>query len=81
MTAKISKWGNSQGLRVPKDIMDTLNLNIGDNVDIKIENGKVIIEAIKKDRPKYDLNELISQVPNNYKANEEFTEKIGKEEW
>ncbi|ADG93096.1 transcriptional regulator/antitoxin, MazE [Arcobacter nitrofigilis DSM 7299] len=81
MTAKISKWGNSQGLRVPKDIMDTLNLNIGDNVDIKIENGKVIIEAIKKDRPKYNLNELISQVPNNYKVNEEFTEKIGKEEW
>lgn len=75
MTAKISKWGNSQGLRVPKDIMDTLNLNIGDNVDIKIENGKVIIEAIKKDRPKYNLNELISQVPNNYKVNEEFTEK------
>lgn len=51
MTAKISKWGNSQGLRVPKDIMDTLNLNIGDNVDIKIENGKVIIEAIKKTDP------------------------------
>ncbi|RXJ82106.1 AbrB/MazE/SpoVT family DNA-binding domain-containing protein [Arcobacter sp. F2176] len=81
MTAKISKWGNSQGLRVPKDIMDTLNLNIGDNVDIKIENGKVIIEAIKKDRPKYNLNDLVSQVPNNYKANEEFNEKIGKEEW
>jgi antitoxin MazE len=81
MTAKISKWGNSQGLRVPKDIMDTLNLNIGDNVNIKIENGKVIIEAIKKDRPKYNLNELVAQVPNNYKANEEFTEKIGKEEW
>ncbi|WP_428025571.1 AbrB/MazE/SpoVT family DNA-binding domain-containing protein [Arcobacter sp.] len=81
MTAKISKWGNSQGLRVPKDIMDTLNLNIGDKVDIKIENGKVIIEAIKKDRPKYNLDELVSQVPNNYKANEEFNEKIGKEEW
>ncbi len=81
MTAKISKWGNSQGLRVPKDIMDTLNLNIGDNVNIKIENGKVIIEAIKKDRPKYNLDELVSQVPNNYKANEEFTEKMGKEEW
>ena len=34
MTAKISKWGNSQGLRMPKDIMDSLHLQVGDNVNI-----------------------------------------------
>ena len=39
MTAKIAKWGNSQGFRVPKDIMETLNLNIDDNVEIKVEDN------------------------------------------
>jgi antitoxin MazE len=81
MTAKISKWGNSQGLRVPKDIMDTLNLNIGDNVDIKIENGKVILEPIKSDIPEYDLESLLNKVPDDYKPQEEITGIIGKEEW
>lgn len=32
MTATISKWGNSQGLRFPKDIMKDLHLAIGDKV-------------------------------------------------
>lgn len=81
MTAKISKWGNSQGLRMPKDIMEILHLNVGDDVDITIVDGKVILEPIKKDILNYDLNELISKIPSDYKASEEFDTIIGKEEW
>ncbi len=81
MTAKISKWGNSQGLRMPKDIMDSLHLQVGDNVNITMLDGKVIIEPMKKDILNYDLNELISKIPTNYKSNEEFDTIVGKEEW
>lgn len=81
MTAKISKWGNSQGLRVPKDVMESLHLHIGDNVNITIENGKAIIEPIKKDIPKYDLESLLNKVPDDYKAHEEITGLVGKELW
>jgi antitoxin MazE len=81
MTAKISKWGNSQGLRMPKDIMDSLHLQVGDNVNITMLDGKVIIEPMKKDILNYDLNELISKIPTNYKASEEFDTIVGKEEW
>lgn len=81
MIAKISKWGNSQGLRVPKDIMESLQLHIGDNVNITIVDGKAIIEPIKQNIPEYDLNELVSKVPQDYKVNEEFDTTLGKEEW
>ena len=81
MTAKISKWGNSQGLRMPKDIMDNLHLQVGDNVNITMLDGKVIIEPIKKELLEYDLNELISKIPTDYKASEEFDTTVGKEEW
>lgn len=81
MTAKISKWGNSQGLRMPKDIMDSLHLQVGDNVNITMLDGKVIIEPMKKEILNYDLNALISKIPTNYKASEEFDTTIGKEEW
>jgi antitoxin MazE len=81
MTAKISKWGNSQGLRMPKDIMDSLHLQVGDNVNITMRDGKVIIEPMKKDILNYNLNELISKIPTNYKTTEEFDTTVGKEEW
>lgn len=45
MIATISTWGNSQGLRFPKDIMNELQLTIGDKVKIFIENQKIILES------------------------------------
>ncbi len=81
MTAKISKWGNSQGLRVPKDIMEKLHLHIGDDVELKIEDDKVIIEPIKKEKRKYNLDELIAKMPKNYVAKEEFETSMGNEAW
>jgi antitoxin component of MazEF toxin-antitoxin module len=44
---KISPWGTgSQCLPVPKDVLDLLNLEIGDNVTIEIKEGKIIISPI-----------------------------------
>ena len=60
MTAKISKWGNSQGLRMPKDIMESLHLHVGDHLNITIIDGKVILEPIKKDILNYDFSVYIN---------------------
>jgi antitoxin MazE len=70
MTATISSWGNSQGLRFPTDIMKVL-----------IENQKIVLEPIRQSREKYDINELVKKLPNDYKTYEEFDNKIGLEEW
>lgn len=81
MTATISKWGNSQGLRLPKDIVNSLHLTIGDMVNIFVENDKVIIEPIKKEKIIYDINELVAKIPKNYRAGEEIASHMGIEEW
>jgi len=81
MTATISTWGNSQGLRFPKDIMRELHLSIGDTMKIFIKDNKIILEPTKKSRVKYDINNLVKQLPNNYKTYEEFDTKNGLEEW
>ncbi|MBN2824133.1 MAG: AbrB/MazE/SpoVT family DNA-binding domain-containing protein, partial [Campylobacterales bacterium] len=57
MTATLSSWGNSQGMRLPKEILKELHLSIGDKLNISIENEKIIIEPIKK-RKKYSIDEL-----------------------
>lgn len=81
MTAIISKWGNSQGLRFPKDIMKTLHLSVGDKVNIFVQNNKAIIEPIKKEKIKYDINELVAKIPKDYQAKEEIISSLGREEW
>ena len=81
MTATISKWGNSQGLRFPKNILEELNLSVGDKIKLFIHNEKIILEPIKKSRKKYNINELVKQIPSDYKPYEEFDSKTGIEEW
>jgi len=81
MTATISKWGNSQGLRFPKKVLEELNLSIGDKIKFLIQNDKIILEPIKKPRKKYNINELVKEIPQDYKPYEEFDSKAGIEEW
>ncbi|NKQ41590.1 MAG: AbrB/MazE/SpoVT family DNA-binding domain-containing protein [Sulfurovum sp.] len=81
MTATISSWGNSQGLRLPKDIMQELHLEVGDKMKILIENNKIILEPIKQSRKKYDIHELVRDIPSDYAAREIFDDAVGLEEW
>lgn len=80
MTVTISKWGNSQGFRVPKDILDKLNLTVGDLVNISQKDNKLIIEPAKKEK-KYSIDELVNNLPKGYKSSEEFSSKSGSEIW
>ena len=80
MTVTISKWGNSQGFRIPKDILDKLNLTVGDLVNISQKDNKLIIEPAKKEK-KYSIDELVNNLPKDYKASEEFSSKSGSEIW
>ena len=81
MTTTISNWGNSQGLRFPKDIMRELSLHVGDKLRILVKNKKIILEPIKKEREKYNIDDLVKKLPKNYNPYEEFESKVGLEEW
>ncbi|RPJ79844.1 MAG: hypothetical protein EHM20_00195 [Alphaproteobacteria bacterium] len=45
---KIVKRGTSNFILLPSDIMDMLNLTLGDEVSINVENGKIILTPIEK---------------------------------
>lgn len=47
----IRKWGNSQGIRLSKEIMTQMNLQENDTIGISICDGKMTIEKVN--RPKY----------------------------
>lgn len=80
MTATISNWGNSQGIRLPKDIIKNMSLTTGDKVNVVVENHKIIIEPVKQ-KKEFDIKELVSKMPSNYIGNEEIADAVGQEEW
>ncbi|MBN2963572.1 AbrB/MazE/SpoVT family DNA-binding domain-containing protein [Sulfurospirillum sp. T05] len=81
MIATISSWGNSQGLRLPKGVIKELHLSVGDKINIVVENEKIVLEPLKASRQKYDIKTLVSKLPKNHQAHEEFNNKSGQEEW
>ena len=82
MLSKIQKWGNSQGLRFTKALLQEAQINVGDEVSVSVENGRIIVEPATKVRGKYDLKELVSRIPQDYQAEElDWGEPVGKEEW
>ena len=43
MEARIQKWGNSDGIRIPSSILKTLNIKTNDKVDLIQEEDRIII--------------------------------------
>jgi len=43
MLSQVSKWGNSQGIRIPKKLLQSVRINLNDEVEIKAVNNKLII--------------------------------------
>lgn len=49
MTTKLTKWGNSLGIRLPKFITDHLDLVEGSEIELLEKNGFIIISPKPKD--------------------------------
>jgi antitoxin MazE len=82
MVTKIQKWGNSQGLRLAKRLLEDAHISVGDDVDITVRDGLIVIAPAKRIRGKRNLQELVSRIPKNYKTEEvDWGEPVGREVW
>ncbi|RPJ82751.1 MAG: AbrB/MazE/SpoVT family DNA-binding domain-containing protein [Deltaproteobacteria bacterium] len=82
MLAKIQKWGNSQGIRISKNLLTDAQLEVGDEVDIRVKEGVMIVAPAKRIRGRHNLKDLVARIPKNYQPGEvDWGEKVGKEVW
>lgn len=82
MIEKVQKWGNSQGLRLSKTILEEAQIGIGDEVHVLVEVGQIIIRPVRKTRGKYQIKDLVSKIPETYEVEElDCGTTKGKEEW
>jgi antitoxin MazE len=80
MSTRLQKWGNSQGLRLSKQVLELADLAVGDEVEIVVGDSQLLIR--KSPRPRYDLAELVSRIPKGYRAEEvDLGPPVGREEW
>jgi len=80
ITTHIRKWGNSLAVRFPQTLLAQLNLQADGEVEISIEEDRLIISPVKK--PKYTLDELLTQItPESLQDEIDFGEPLGKEMW
>ncbi len=60
MMARIQKWGNSLGLRIPKALAEDLQVGEGANVDLSAKNGCLVVVPVRQET--YNLDELLGRI-------------------
>jgi antitoxin MazE len=82
MITKIQKWGNSQGLRLARQVLEDACISVGDDVDVAARDGMIVIVPTRRVRGKVSLQELVSRIPENYNPGEtDWGKPLGKETW
>ena len=82
MTTSIQKWGNSQGIRIPKYLLDAVKLTTDDEIDIRAEGDMLIIEKAKPTVPYKTIKELFADYNGEYDPQEiDWGERAGNEVW
>ena len=80
MAIIVKKWGNSAAVRIPAAVMETAKLALEQRVDVRAENGRVVIEPINK--KEYDLRRLVKGIRReNCHASVDFGTPVGHEIW
>lgn len=79
MKTIIKKWGNSLAVRLPKKLIEDTRVSEGSNINIKTENGNIILSPAKKE---YSLKELLKGITEDNLHSEVSTGKnVGGEVW
>ena len=82
MVTKVQKWGNSQGIRFAKTILEDAQIEVGAEVTVSAQAGRIVIEPLTRVRGRYDLKDLVSKMPKGYRAEEaDWGAPVGKEAW
>lgn len=82
MLAKVQKWGNSQGLRLVRKLLADARIEVGDEVDVVVKDGVIVVSPVRRLRGKHQLEELVARIPANYWPDEtDWGKPVGGEAW
>ena len=50
MITKVQSWGNSQGLRLNRQVLEEAHISVGEEVDLVVQDGLIVISPAKRVR-------------------------------
>ena len=82
-TAKVSAWGGSIGIRIPKSIVTQLGISDKSIVSLTVLNGNELLISPVTGREKKTLAQLFEENPGDYMNEEELDwgVPVGDELW
>lgn len=80
MTTNIQKWGNSQGIRLPKVLLDALNWHENEEIELTAKDNTIVITKAKPQRK--TIQELFEGYDGEYEHTDiDWGEPMGAEIW
>lgn len=79
MEARLQKWGNSSGIRIPSTILKSLNIKNNDKLELVQEDDKIIITKSKNN--KISLKERFKNYKESNPVNFDWDDPVGREIW
>lgn len=84
MEATLKKWGNSQGILIPKSLCEYLGISIGDHLEVEESNGAITMRPIQKRftrSKKVSASDLFSDWDGPYQAPADWDSKGAEIDW
>lgn len=80
MEVIVKKWGNSAAVRIPAAIMAAAHVDLDQSVDVREEQGRIVIEPLR--RKEYKLDDLLGGITSsNLHKPVDTGAPVGKEVW
>jgi len=80
MEVIVKKWGNSAAVRIPAAIMAAAHVALDQHVEVREEQGRIIIEPVR--HKEYKLDELLGRITSkNLHAIIDTGAPVGREVW
>ena len=79
MRSRISKWGNSLGVRLPKAFVEELGIAAGAEVELAVRDGRIVLSKAGRE---YRLEELVEGITQANRHQEtDWGRPKGREVW
>jgi antitoxin MazE len=81
MQTTIQKWGNSQGIRIPKAFLEALEMMENDLVELSRVDDNIVIRKVKE-KKELTLEDIFKDYDGESAAEEfDWGASVGKEVW
>jgi antitoxin MazE len=81
MRGKVSRWGNSLAIRIPKAVANEAGIGEDRPIEIRVEHSTIVVEPLAADEEP-TLEELVAGItPENRHGETDWGPPAGREVW